>query len=240
MYPHRIRLRGPWDYEPLARRVSGPDGLVELVTYDLPPAARITMPARWSAAGLVHFAGRVRFTRHFGVPRRLDQDERVWLTFGGVTGFADVSLNGERVGSQTEGDGPFEFDITSLLQEINRLVVDVDSAMPDGGLWGEVALEIRRTAFLRGVEVELHDQAGAVELQVKGEIAGTSARPLEIYVVAGRSTIAYSEVEAGRSFLLVSERFSQERWQQASQVSVELVEGATVWYRLERSIGRAP
>ena len=49
MYPHRIRLRGPWECEPLARAGGGP----------LPPPCRITMPCRWGEAGLADFAGRL-------------------------------------------------------------------------------------------------------------------------------------------------------------------------------------
>ena len=52
MYPHRIRLRGPWECEPLAR--------AEGADMPLPPPCRMTMPCRWSAGGLAEFAGRVR------------------------------------------------------------------------------------------------------------------------------------------------------------------------------------
>src|SRR5262245_97069 len=67
MYPHRIRLRGPWECQPLA-----PDG---------PPPRRVTLPCRWADGGLGDFRGPVRFRRRFGYPGRLDAHERVWLTF---------------------------------------------------------------------------------------------------------------------------------------------------------------
>src|SRR5262245_40687441 len=47
MYPHRIRLRGPWEYKP----VSGPD--------PLPAPGRMTMPCRWKDQGLPGFSGKV-------------------------------------------------------------------------------------------------------------------------------------------------------------------------------------
>jgi hypothetical protein len=236
MYPHRIRLRGPWDCEPLARQVIRADGSVDWKTSDLPPAFRMTMPAPWNQGGLSSFTGRMRLSRRFGFPRRLDEHERVWLMFAGITGSAKVSLNGHCLGGQLESDRAFEFEITSLLQERNRLVVDGESATPDGGIWGEVALEIRCTAFLHDVEIEARDEGGQVELQVRGAVVGTSARPLEVYVLAGCSTIAYARVEPGRSFVLLSERLPQERWQQTGEVRVELVEGATVWYGIDRAI----
>src|SRR5260370_10833568 len=129
MYPHRIRLRGRWEYEALSSQGGG-----------LPPPGRMTMPCRWNDGGLAGFSGRVRFRRHFGYPGRIDSFERVWLTFAGVAGSAEVWLNGHFLGRPQEG--PFEFDVTSHLQNRNVLEVDVEGP-EDGGLWGEVALEIR-------------------------------------------------------------------------------------------------
>src|SRR5262249_57163388 len=58
LYPHRIRLVGPWEFEPLSRMGEQP----------LPPCGRMTLPARWQGGGLTDFAGRVRFVRRFGYP----------------------------------------------------------------------------------------------------------------------------------------------------------------------------
>src|ERR1700730_15097580 len=98
MVPHRIRLRGPWEFEP----VSGPG--------PLPAPGRMTMPCRWRDGGLPGFSGRGRFRRHFGYPGRIDDFERVWLTFAGVDGKAEIHLNGHFLGSLP--DGPFEFEVT--------------------------------------------------------------------------------------------------------------------------------
>src|SRR5690242_8991569 len=98
MYPHRIRLRGPWDCEPLARAVKQADGRTEMVPEGLPPPCRIIMPCRWSEGGLAGFTGRVRFRRRFGRPRHLDTHEAVWLTFAGVDATTLVVLNGTPLG----------------------------------------------------------------------------------------------------------------------------------------------
>src|SRR5438477_13088651 len=98
MYPHRIRLRGPWECEPLARAVSDAQGRSEMVVEALPPPRRMVLPCRWGEGGLADFAGRVRFRRRFGLPRQLDAHERVWLTFAGVDGVAWLSLNGDLLG----------------------------------------------------------------------------------------------------------------------------------------------
>src|SRR5229473_1709313 len=70
MYPHRIRLRGPWQCEPI----------------DGPPPRRVIMPCRWVEARLADFHGDARFARSFGYPGRVDDSEHVWLTCDGCTG----------------------------------------------------------------------------------------------------------------------------------------------------------
>jgi hypothetical protein len=209
MYPHRIRLRGPWECEPLT---GDPP----------PPARRMTLPCRWADGGLADYAGRVRFRRRFGSPTNLDPGERVWLTFGGVEGNWTASLNGVVL-----GDGP-EFEVTSLLQPRNELIVEIDGPAT-GGLWGEVAMEVRRTAVLRNVRFSFTDS----RLVTEGEIAGSAERPLEVYVVLDRSTVAYGTCLAGTSFRLTSEGLTITG---THFVRVELVDGATVWYTLEQTL----
>src|SRR5436189_202502 len=132
MYPHRIRLRGPWEAEPLD-----------------PPcqARRMTLPARFCDGGL-EMCHVVRFRRRFGRPRQIDAEERVWVIGEGLTGQADFHVNGQHLGTHAGAAGPFTFPITNLLRERNELTIDVAADGPDGGLWGDVALEIRRRAWL--------------------------------------------------------------------------------------------
>src|SRR5207248_7895299 len=80
MYPHRIRLRGPWECEPIepsplvgqafqpdcqARKPDLRDGEGRVLPH------RVILPCRWIDAGLVDFQGSVRFTRKFGYPGRV-------------------------------------------------------------------------------------------------------------------------------------------------------------------------
>jgi hypothetical protein len=223
MYPHRIRLRGPWECEPLARQGGGP----------LPPPGRMTMPCRWVDGGLPDFAGRVRFRRRFGYPGRIDSHERVWLTFAGAGDAAEIRLNGQSLGRH-EGPWPFEFEVTALLRPRNELTVEVEAAGGDGGLWGEVALEVRCTAFLRAVRVWL-TQEGRPDLHAAGEVVGSAERPLDLYVIRDRSTVAYTTVEPapeGGPFHLIAEGVPDDQ----AGVRVELVNGATVWYAWEGSV----
>lgn len=139
MVLHRIRLRGPWECEPLARSAAIPDERLA----PLPAKCRMTLPCRWKEGGLEGFAGTVRFLRRFGAPARVDAHERLWLTFAGVEGNVSVWLNGQLLGRHDTGAGPFDFEVTNMLQPRNQMIVEVAAPTDDGGLWGEVALEVR-------------------------------------------------------------------------------------------------
>jgi hypothetical protein len=223
-YPHRIRLRGPWDCEPLDRLSGG----------DVPSPGRMTLPCRWRDGGLPDFAGRVRFRRRFGHPGRIDTFERVWLTCAGIETSADVSLNGHVIARGVEG--PFAFEVTPLLQVRNELIAEVTGQAESGGLWGEVALEVRCSAFLEDVRVT---PDGASRLRVTGLVVGTASGPLELYVLLNGKTVAYTPIETkpeGRAFDIVSDELTAEqRHRLASHaVRVDLVNIATVWYQWEQ------
>jgi hypothetical protein len=228
MYPHRIRLRGPWEWTPLTRLGGGENA-------PLPPAFHAPLPCRWRDAGLAGFAGRVRFRRHFGYPGRIDDYERVWLTFGGVTGSVEVHLNDLLLARFEKLPEPADFDVTCLLRARNDLVVDVESADDGGGLWGEVALEVRCTAYLRAVQVLPEKDGDQIRLRVSGEVVGFCPRVLELYVVAGRSTVAYSTISAkpaGQHFELTTDPVCGE-WEGHCPVRVDLVNTACVWFTYE-------
>jgi len=230
MYPHRIRLRGPWECEPH----EATSGLV-------PPKSRVTMPCHWHESGLADFAGRVLYRRRFGYPGRIDDTERVWLTFAGASATVSVTLNDVELGRVAQPSSPFEFEVTPLLRPRNELIVDLRGAVPTDGLWGEVALEVRRTAFLRNVFFEPSYSVDTVCLHVTGEIVGVAEGLLELYVLLDRSTIAYKTVTAsatGNPFEIVSDSVPLAQWRavRLAPVKLDLVQGATVWYSVERMV----
>lgn len=153
---HTIRLRGPWQLEPVFRHVRRADGEFERVTDSLPAAATMRVPADWSAALGADFLGRVRYVRPFNAPPGLVPEERVWLVVEPQRSEARVMLSEQTLGT-VAADGPAgRFDITHLLNPHNRLEIFVDHpALVDGklgrdqdapclagGLVGEVRLEI--------------------------------------------------------------------------------------------------
>jgi len=143
---HPIRLRGPWEYEPLAQCRDG--GLRD---DDLPPGGRVTMPADWGATLGDDFRGRVRYRRPFGFPAELTGGERVWLVFEAIGGAARLWLNDEPLAELEPGATPARLEVTPRLEKRNVLVVEVELLEEGeadgsrGGLTGEVRLEIEET-----------------------------------------------------------------------------------------------
>jgi len=169
---HSIRLRGPWEYQPLARYQLLPDGCLQKVTNDLPPGGTLDLPADWGPALGQDFQGIVRFSRRFHCPTGLDAHSRVWLVLEDVDASASIDLNDRFLGravfsrlpeSAKPDNGqwqrcPARFEITGDLRPLNQLSITVSSliAAPDdsrpyagpgderkpGGLIGLVQLEI--------------------------------------------------------------------------------------------------
>ena len=157
--PHVIRLRGPWELEPLARYVAGGGEVFREETRNLPPGGKVSVPGDWGELLGRDFIGRARYTRRFNRPTNLGPDERVWLALDGVDPQADVALNGRPIGQANGYQTIARFDITAALGEHNVLAVEVcmpatslndegcrpGRAGQPGGLIGEVRLEIGRS-----------------------------------------------------------------------------------------------
>lgn len=210
VYPHRIRLRGPWQY-------------------DCPAASgRVVLPSPLVAAGLAVGAD-VRLTRPFGRPGHLDPGERVLIFVEAPAAPLSLALDGMPLG---RCDGDAEWDVTGLLRDRNELVVV--TAVAGGAPWVEVGMLIRRTAYLRGVRFSARGSAASVE----GEVVGSADGPLDLYLVADRHNVAYvapTATEGGTPFALSGECPEGP----PSAVKVELVCGAEVWYAVE-SVVSAP
>lgn len=144
---HRMHLKGPWKYE----WIEGPHGAGD--SDDSTPEeesplladSRVRMPSTWQSA-FGNVSGRMRFRRRFQRPTNLDSNERVHIAFDGLGGRADISINGQEIGSLEDTTDTHSFDITSLLKLSNELTVELsfspDDTQARGGLREPVALEI--------------------------------------------------------------------------------------------------
>jgi hypothetical protein len=206
MYPHRIRLRGPWEYETAGAA---------------PARGKLPLPGPLAGTPLASHPGPVRLSRRFGYPGRIDPDERVWLLIEGLSVPATVELNGADLG-QAGSDG---FDVTARLLPRNEVAVTLTVEPGQAPPWEEVCLEVRRTAYLRDVRVWVeNDQT----VHASGVVVGCAAGPVELYVVADRSPAAYTSLtplERGQPFHLCGAVAGP-----VAEVKVELVQGAVVWY----------
>ena len=156
---HIIRLRGPWELKPVLGLVVAADGLwtrKRTAAADLPNACRQTMPADWSATLGQDFAGCVSYRRSFHRPTNLQSSDSVWLVVEPPRSTAAIHLNGELLGSASEGEPAARFEINARLKDRNQLEIFVSHPAldsdgnpaqntgqePAGGLIGEVRLEI--------------------------------------------------------------------------------------------------
>lgn len=211
MYPHRIRLRGPWE-------LHGATGV-----------SRVTLPVSWQDLGQPVGPCEARLVRRFGMPRTLDEYERVWIACTGLVGSTRWSLNEVPLGDRLGSTSYFEMEVTHQLKRRNQLVVEIESATSEGGLWGEVALEIRGPHFLKEVAIQSGTLAGVV--------VGEPKAPLEIYVLRFGRTVRYEHVTAapgGQPFAFALPNLELDAasgdfppWR------VELVEGANRWFTVD-------
>ena len=123
---HVIRLRGPWEYEPLARAIRIGTGDWKLETSDLPPGGRVLVPVDWGETLGPEFRGRVRYLRRFGQPTSLSPSAQIWLAVDGVDAFASVSLNDESLGEVLGPEVRVRFNVTGYLRPRNILVLEVE------------------------------------------------------------------------------------------------------------------
>ena len=82
---------------------------------------------------LLYYEGTVWYKKTFNYSRKTDK--RLFLHFGAVNYLADVYLNGKKLGSHEGGFTPFQFEISSSVQEgQNAVVVKVNNQRLKNGL----------------------------------------------------------------------------------------------------------
>src|ERR1051325_11576199 len=105
-----------------------PKNKSELIEYDFDSSSTLKVPGDWNTQSeqLFFYEGTVWYKKSFDYQRR--PDTRVFVYFGAANYFADVYLNGEKIGQHEGGFTPFNFEITKLIKDTgNFLVVKVDN-----------------------------------------------------------------------------------------------------------------
>jgi hypothetical protein len=253
-YPHSIRLRGPWQFEPLVRSLAIAGGQSIERHEDLPSAGRATVPSDWGETLGIEFRGRVRYRRAFNPPASLDPHERLWLVVEGVDARGVVSLNGVRLGEVPGYAVWSSFDITHLVGQRNELSLDVELPAGDclrpgreqvpGGPIGEVRLEVRSQSFLDSLAlwsvVNDGEQRFVVEGRVEGHPTGT---PTAVILGGYNRELAYVETHVGERFETTFAADDFPRWTPARPVTapigVKLIEGGeSVWQQIRQTAHR--
>jgi hypothetical protein len=196
------------------------------------------LPCRWTDAGDPADAETVRFHRRFQKPRQLDDWERLWLVCEGADYVSRWSLNGHELGRHEGPFDPFEFDITSVVLPKNELTVELSCPVlpqptrgvlpPGGGLWGTVALEVRRETFLRGLRLWSTLEATGPQLHAAGEVISDLARLVELYVLLDGRTLHYGQLMPG-PFHVAVDADGVAIWPAdptLHEIKVELIDGA--------------
>jgi beta-glucuronidase len=146
-----------------------PKSKSDLIEYDFDKSGTLKVPGDWNTQSdqLFFYEGTVWYKKSFDYQRQ--PDKRVFVYFGAANYFADVYLNGEKLGQHEGGFTPFNFEITKLVRDTgNFLVVKVDNkrrrdAVPTlmtdwwnyGGLTREVMLIETPSTFVNDYLVQL-------------------------------------------------------------------------------------
>jgi len=151
---HRIRLRGPWHYQPLSQFRQNADGTLAEQTDSLPPGGTFTPPLDLGQTPLGRtYRGRVRYRRRFGRPAPIGPLELIHLVVPPLSSPAEIHLNGHLLGYVEPHTAVGRFNVTTQLQVRNELWIDIVSPPDPTAL-----AQDRATQDVRGVCLEIGPQ----------------------------------------------------------------------------------
>jgi beta-glucuronidase len=105
-----------------------PKSKSDLIEYDFDSSGSLKVPGDWNTQSeqLFFYEGTIWYKKSFDYQRR--PNTRLFVYFGAANYQADVYLNGQKIGQHIGGFTPFNFEITSLVQNTgNFLIVKVDN-----------------------------------------------------------------------------------------------------------------
>ena len=204
-YRPRFSLDGQWYFSP-----------TEILNAD--NCSLIVVPSPWQADPRFRdHIGEAWYQREFDIPAEwLEANRVIILGFGAVDYFAEVWLNGSKVGEHEGGYLPFELNVTSMARTgINTLTVRVDDPLeifpeiPHGkqswygmlsGIWQSVWVESRAVTHIKHVKISTDGEQVSVSLSVRGELADG----LKAEVIAPNGeVVAQAESQAPRFSLRI-------------------------------------
>ena len=195
-----ILLNGPWDFR--VTKADGAESYAGTIEVPFPPESQKSGVHRRIGADET-----MRYRRTFSLPEA--DGMRTILHFGAVDQFAEVFLNGARLGVHEGGYLPFSFDATEHLKPENELVVlardPLDHAYPwgkqkvkNGGMWYTPFSGIWQTVWLERVPalhvtaLRLIPSPDAIEIGIETNEPFETAR-IEIETPAGVLSVEMRE-----------------------------------------------
>ena len=148
-------------------------------------------------------------------------DKRIIITFEGAAHYAEVFLNGERIGEHYSGYTAFSLELTGRLKfdEENILVVKLDSRetlnippfgnvidyMTYGGLYRDVYLEVKGNCFIYDVFAK-PELAGRIvsDITLDGEIPPNAKIRQTAVFEGGEDEIFIAEAEASKEEISIN------------------------------------
>lgn len=106
-----------------------PEDKSDKVEYDFDASPVLKVPGDWNSQSekLLYYEGSIWYKTSFDYKSK-EENDRVFLRFGGANYRADVYLNGKKLGFHTGGFTPFSFEVTGKLKpEDNFLIVKIDN-----------------------------------------------------------------------------------------------------------------
>ncbi len=186
------------------------------------PTHRVQVPAplQSQAEDLRYFNGIAWYQRAFDLPAHwLGESRAINLHFGAVDYFADVWVNGHKIGAHEGGYTPFDFDIAGVAKagrnEIVVRVADEQNTFPEiphgkqswygplSGLWQSVVLELRPAQHIRALRITPHGETVDVVASLSQPQAVGDAILFEVIDPAG-GVVASTEAHSTQASLRVA------------------------------------
>ncbi|WP_418263694.1 glycoside hydrolase family 2 protein [Flavobacterium faecale] len=106
-----------------------PKDKTDRVEYDFDAAPTLLVPGDWNSQkeNLFYYEGTLWYKKSFDIPD-YNPSKRYFMHFGAVNYFADVYVNGKKIGAHRGGFTPFNFEMSKVLKSKgNYVIVRVDN-----------------------------------------------------------------------------------------------------------------
>lgn len=190
----------------------------KLIEYDFDISDTLRVPGDWNTQKerLYYYEGTIWYRRMFDV--RPDKGKRYFIHFGAVNYEAVVGLNGCILGRHAGGFTPFDFEVTTLLQDgSNSLIVKVNNsrykdAVPTlncdwwnyGGITREVRLIEVPETFVREISVVLSADGKKIEGWVQLDGAEAAGHKVTVSIPELRLKVNCKADGGGKAIFSVS------------------------------------